>query len=335
MSRLKMAVVGLHFGKTLIQREIIEGYGKEYFELVGVCDLNEALRASAAQQYGCSAYANLAEVLADDAIDLVALLTGPNGRAKLIDSILDAGKGVMTTKPFETSSTEALRVLQKARKLDIPVFLNSPEAVASRDIVQLQRWREEYGLGRLVGYQAHTWSSYREKPTGDWYDDPKLCPAAPILRLGTYCVGFLSWFLPEVETAQVLTSRIFTERPTADNAIMNILHTDGTLGSLYASFCVNDGQRGRYSMQLQFENGVLYRNMGPSAQEGWKQNVDLSMVAQYEGETIRLRMNLPYAENDYRWDWMAGVLRGELSLEDTVTPEQVATCVRIMELLHD
>ena len=38
MKRYRMAVVGLHFGKWLIDNEIIKGYAAPYFELAAVCD---------------------------------------------------------------------------------------------------------------------------------------------------------------------------------------------------------------------------------------------------------------------------------------------------------
>ena len=110
MKRYRMAVVGLHFGKWLIDNEIIKGYAAPYFELAAVCDQNEVLAHACAREYHVKAYTRLEDALADRDIDLVTLITGPNHRAKLLDKIVDAGKAVMTTKPFETDAAEALRL---------------------------------------------------------------------------------------------------------------------------------------------------------------------------------------------------------------------------------
>lgn len=159
-----MAVVGLHFGKWLIDNEIIKGYAAPYFELAAVCDQNEVLAHACAREYHVKAYTRLEDALADRDIDLVTLITGPNHRAKLLDKIVDAGKAVMTTKPFETDAAEALRILKKAEAAGVPLFINSPQPVAPDDIACIQEWQEKYALGRLVGYHASNWASYREDP---------------------------------------------------------------------------------------------------------------------------------------------------------------------------
>ena len=51
MKRYRMAVVGLHFGKWLIDNEIIKGYAAPYFELAAVCDQNEVLAHACAREY--------------------------------------------------------------------------------------------------------------------------------------------------------------------------------------------------------------------------------------------------------------------------------------------
>ena len=78
MKRYRMAVVGLHFGKWLIDNEIIKGYAAPYFELAAVCDQNEVLAHACAREYHVKAYTRLEDALADRDIDLVTLITGPN-----------------------------------------------------------------------------------------------------------------------------------------------------------------------------------------------------------------------------------------------------------------
>ena len=50
MKRYRMAVVGLHFGKWLIDNEIIKGYAAPYLELAAVCDQNEVLALACARE---------------------------------------------------------------------------------------------------------------------------------------------------------------------------------------------------------------------------------------------------------------------------------------------
>lgn len=335
MKRYRMAVVGLHFGKWLIDNEIIKGYAAPYFELAAVCDQNEVLAHACAREYHVKAYTRLEDALADRDIDLVTLITGPNHRAKLLDKIVDAGKAVMTTKPFETDAAEALRILKKAEAAGVPLFINSPQPVAPDDIACIQEWQEKYALGRLVGYHASNWASYREDPDGTWYDDPEQCPAAPLLRLGIYCMSDLSWFIPEdIEELTVVQSRVFTRRPTSDNAHATVKHADGTLGSIYSSFCVGDGEVYQNRLELQFEGGSVTRKINSMLllEDDF---IELELSTQYHGKHLTEKRTLPKYGSGYRWDWMHHVLTGESLPEKHTRPEQIAKSIRLIEKVKE
>ncbi len=328
MKKKKMALVGLNFGKWLANNELINGAASPYFDLALVCDMDEQLAKACAAEYGIDYCTDIADIIADDTIDIVVLMTGPNGRARLMDGLIDANKAVMTTKPFETDADEALRILEKAREKSVPLFMNSPQPVPPADIACILEWQEKHQLGRLVGYHAHNWANYREKPNGTWYDDPALCPAAPLLRLGIYCLDDLGWFIPDAgETVCVEQSRIFTGRPTADNACVLIRHGDGTIGTIYSSFCVHDGLPYPRALSLQFENGVVTRTTHHDKRAGDLVTVSLSALQKSLEETQSFRMK----GRGYRWDLMYDMLEGLPLPANSTTPQQVVKGVRLLE----
>lgn len=334
MKRLRLAVVGLHFGKVLIEEEIITGLGVSFFELVAVCDQRESVLRECAESYGVSGYGSIEEMLATEALDLVALMTGPGGRAELMDSILDRGMAVVTTKPFENSAREAERILKKAEKLGIPIFINSPEPVPFEDIQQMLTWREQYHMGKLVGYHACTWAAYREQADGSWYDNPLLCPAAPLFRLGIYSINNLGWFTEEVESILLMQSRIFTERPTADNAQMSIYHRDGCLGSIYASFCIHDTEPYKDSLELRFENGVMRRTICTD-DDRVGNRIAISLVTGSEGRTLRLSQDMPRYGRGYRWEAIYRILTDKPGAGILVSTEQIVRGVRLLEMIRE
>ncbi len=101
----------------------------------------------------------------------------------------------MTTKPFELDPKAAMATLREARRRHRIIHLNCPAPLLSPDLEQIERWREEFQLGKPVGARADAWTNYREKADGSWYDDPKLCPVAPIFRIGIYLITISSTFL--------------------------------------------------------------------------------------------------------------------------------------------
>src|SRR5690606_34588240 len=104
--------------------------------------------------------------------------------AGLLRKIIDAGKDIMTTKPFELDADAALEVLRYADSIGRIIHLNSPGPCISQDLACIDEWRTVYDLGDPVSCLQSVWVRYDEEPgpEGDWLDDPIRCPVAPIFR---------------------------------------------------------------------------------------------------------------------------------------------------------
>ncbi|MER7250638.1 Gfo/Idh/MocA family oxidoreductase [Kribbella sp. NPDC000426] len=252
---VRMAVVGLHFGRTML-RTLGDS---PMIDMVGVCDLDQDLTASVAADEGVRHYADLDEILADPEVDAVGLFTSPVGRAALLSRIVRSGKPVVTTKPFDIDPDQARAVLDEAGRRGVVIRLNSPSPSPSADLSLIGRWRTGHHLGRPIGAHAAVWASYQERPDGSWYDDQWRCPAAPITRLGVYLVNDLIRLMGPAERVQVLSSRVRTGRPTADNAQLALTFPGGALATVFASFCVDDGLAYGNELTVHFERGTITR----------------------------------------------------------------------------
>ena len=328
--RIRIGIVGLNFGRHIVE-EITIGHAKSLFELVAVCDFDAAKAASVAAAAGAQVYSDLGQMLADPAIDAIGLFTGPGGRAKLVQRIVAAGKPVITTKPFETDPVAALAVLREARALGVPVHLNSPGPLASADLVRIEQWREAHSLGRPVGARADVWVRYHEKPDGTWYDDPQMCQAAPLVRLGIYLINDLVRILGPAQEVFVQHSRLFTERPTADNSQASIKFENGALANCFASFCVDDGDYYRNGLTLNFERGTIYRNNGPVRPDAAIGACEMSLVMMRDGmRAVVERAEIGAMSGGYQWETFARAVRGEI-IEGEITPEQIASALRVLQ----
>jgi predicted dehydrogenase len=332
--KLGIGIVGIGgFGKHIIEEQILGGDASRFLNLLMVCDTDRTRANAAAAQYAVSPVYDIDVLLADQRVTVVGLFTGPVGRASLVRRAIQAGKDVITTKPFERDADAALEVLREARALNRVVYLNSPGPTMSFDLAQITHWRDEFELGRPVAARAEVWASYRENPDGSWYDDPDLCPAAPITRLGIYLINDLMRLFGDVETVQVLTSRLFTGRPTCDNAQLSLRFTNGALANIFASFCVNDGQFWRNAMTLNFENGTVYRNVGPARGPDARKNPELALVLNNENGPVARSVTAMESSEDYPWETFYHAVRGQRP-PDEITPEQVAAGLRVLAAMR-
>ena len=99
-----VGVVGL----GMISRPHLEGYNAaDGAELVAVCDVDAARANAAAERYGAKAYTDLGQLLADPAVDAVALQLPHQLHHRLAKQALQAGKHVIVEKPLTVSEIEA------------------------------------------------------------------------------------------------------------------------------------------------------------------------------------------------------------------------------------
>jgi predicted dehydrogenase len=335
MKRIPIAIVGLNFGRHILE-EIVNGPGADHVQLAAVCDIDPAKAQACAEKYGVEGFTDLDQLLKQKDIPAIGLFTGPGGRADLLNKILDAGKDVMTTKPFEIDCQAGLEVLRRAKKLGRIIHLNSPAPCWSPDLATIQEWRDTYQLGRAVGCNLSVWVRYHEQADGSWYDDQAKCPAAPIFRLGIYLINDLVRLFGEAEKVAVFASRLFTGRPTADNAQLMVLFKNGVIANIYASFCIEDGDHYRNSMTLNFERGTIYRNTGPIRNTTTSSQAEIALVM---GSTnvkrhIAAEKTLTASSGGYQWDHFAAAVQGQ-HIPEVTTPEIVIGGLRILEAMRE
>lgn len=328
---LSIAVVGLGFGRWIL-KQLVSPELKPFFRLAAVCDLDAAKAAQYAAEYGVPAR-SLDDLLADAEVPVLGLFTGPAGRAGLLRKIIRAGKDVMTTKPFERDADEGRAVLEEAISLGRIIHLNSPSPLLPPDVAQIRAWQEVHRLGAPVAAQVSTWVSYREKPDGTWLDDPELCPVAPIFRLGIYALNDIVSLFGPADEVYVMSSRLFTERPTADHAQLAVRFKSGALVTVMASFCINDGAHYRNSMTLNFVDGTVYRNVGADAKAGSLATLEVVGVREEKSQVLE-RLQVDGTSGAYQWEsFYRAVATRTLTPADF--PERVATALRVIEAMAE
>jgi len=126
---------------------------------------------------------------------------------------------------------------------------------------------------------------------------------SPLFKVVAVCnrdparsVNDLIALLGPVSAVQVTASRLVTGRPTADNAVLSLPFASGAVGSVLASFCVDDGNRFGSRLTVGYAGGVVTRRSTVSSPVG---DPVLSLVTA-AGPTWPQRTNWVFPANA-RW----------------------------------
>lgn len=330
-----IVIVGLNFGAHIVEQLAGEVPGHNV-RLVGLCDLDHAkAKALAAKHGNLRVYDSIDAILTDPEVDAVGLYTGPNGRAALLQKIIRTGKDVMTTKPFEYDVAAAAAVLEEARRLGRVIHLNSPNPGGSPDLSVIHKWEEQFDLGTPVAARGETWTYYRDEADGSWYDDPERCPVAPIFRIGIYLINDMVNILGRARQVGVLQSRMFTGRPTPDNAQLAIEFESGAVANIFASFCVRDGDHYRAGLTVNYERGTVYRNVGAQRTVNDGEGCELGVVVNekmWAPRQLAAEATVVTNSGDYDWAGFAAAVRREPDAP-TYDPEHILEPLRIVNAM--
>lgn len=327
---LPIGIVGLNFGRHILE-QLQREPASRHLRLAAVCDLDSAKVAEFATKYNVVGYTSLEALLADPAIPAVGLFTGPAGRSVLLGQILRSGKDVLTTKPFEVDPAAARRVLDEARSLGRIIHLNAPAPALTPALFKIREWVAAHDLGHPVFARGEITADYREQADGSWYDDPLRCPVAPIFRLGIYMLHDLVRLLGPVASVQVQHSRIRTGRPTPDNAQLSLSFANGALGSIYATFCVDNGQHYANALLLHYERGTIQLNLDAAPYGKAGATSRLRLITQRDQHVATEDWSCPGSTGAYQWEeFQRAVLTRDLA---SVPAEEIVQGIGLIQAM--
>lgn len=163
--------IGFEHGTAITQVQ-----GLEY---ALVCDRNEERLALARQAFpGIRTCLNLEQVAEDPTIDVVIVSTPPNTHAAITMQMLEAGKHVVSEKPFclTTAEADAMIALARERRLALTVYQCrrwDPDFLAIQGVVRRGTIGDIFHMETFIGGYAHPcdyWHSHEPISGGVFYD---------------------------------------------------------------------------------------------------------------------------------------------------------------------
>ena len=121
MANVGMAVVGCgtwgtHHAQTYAQYP--------YSDLIAVCDINEEQARRTGQHFGVDHYTDYEEMLKDDSIHAVAVVTPDFAHADPVVAAAQAGKHIICEKPLCTTREDAIRMMEAVKANNVQIMVD-------------------------------------------------------------------------------------------------------------------------------------------------------------------------------------------------------------------
>lgn len=206
-------------------------------------------------------YNRLDDIAASDEIDFALLITPPNARLEIVETLAKAGKPILMEKPVARNLEEAKQIVEICEKADVPL-----------GVVFQHRFREASVAARALIDSDVLGSLYLAEITVPWwrsqsyYDEP---------GRGTYARDgggvLISQAVHTMDLALSLTGPVASVQAMAattaahdmeseDFAVAGLRYTNGAVGSLVASTASYPGKS--ETIQLHFEKASILLDSG-------------------------------------------------------------------------
>lgn len=190
-------------------------------ELVAFCDLVEEKAVSAKERYGTAdakAYTDYQQLLAENDLDVVHVLTPNATHAELTIAALEAGNHVLCEKPMAINSKEAEAMIEAAKRTGKKLTIGYQNRFRT-DSRYLHEVCAEGELGEIYSAKAHA-VRRRAVPTWGVFLDEEAQGGGPLIDIGTHALDLTLWMMNNYKPKYVVgnTYHALSQTKNAANA---------------------------------------------------------------------------------------------------------------------
>ncbi|MBP2643536.1 MAG: Gfo/Idh/MocA family oxidoreductase [Firmicutes bacterium] len=173
-------------------------------EMVAFCDLIEERAIEGAKKYGVSdakVYTDYRELLKDESIDVIHVLTPNVSHSPITVAAFEAGKHVLCEKPMAHTSADAQKMLDAAKRSGKKFTIGYQNRFRS-EVQTLHKACEAGKLGDIYFAKAHA-VRRRAFPTWGVFQDKSQQGGGPLIDIGTHALDITLWMMDNYKPKSV------------------------------------------------------------------------------------------------------------------------------------
>jgi len=201
-------------------------------ELVGVCDVDAAALAAAAERSGAAPFCSLDALLAGCDADVVVLATPSGLHAEQAVCVAAAGRHVVTEKPMATRWQDGKRMVHACDQAGVFLFVVKQNR-RNPTLQLLKRAVDRGRFGRIYMVSVNVfWTRPQEYyDSAEWRGTWEFDGGAFMNQASRY-VDLLDWLVGPIESVQAFTATLARNIEVEDTGVMSLRWRGGALGSM-------------------------------------------------------------------------------------------------------
>ena len=192
---------GIAVGKHLIS---LAKY-RDKVEIVAFCDIIQERAENARVEFNypeAKVYTDYKELLKDDTIDVVYVLTPNRSHGYITVDSLNSGKHVMCEKPMAKNASEAREMVEAARKTGKKLTIGY-QSRFRKDSMYLKKLIDRGELGEIYFAKAHA-VRRRAVPTWGVFTNEYEQGGGSLIDIGTHALDLTLWMMNNYEPEAVM-----------------------------------------------------------------------------------------------------------------------------------
>ena len=212
-------------------------------KLIGGYDQVPAAADRLGDKFGCRAYHDLKDMLADPDVDVVTIGTPSGAHLEPAVAAARAGKHVIVEKPLEITLRRCDKIIAECEKAGVTLSTIFPSRFHASS-VEMRRAVDAGRFGRLtVGDAFVKWYRSQEYyDSGAWRGTWELDGGGALMNQAIHTVDLLSWLMGPVAEIRAQTGLLAHRRIDVEDVAMAVLQFEnGALGVIQGTTSVTPG----------------------------------------------------------------------------------------------
>ncbi len=232
MSKVKLAVIGLNFGKTHARNIKTDSVDAE---LVAVCDILEPL-AAFAKELEVPFYTDYKEMFEKEHLDGIVIAVPPHVHAEVATFFLEHGVHTFVEKPITHSLEEADALIAASEKSGAKLLVGHQHRFDPG--VMLTKQKIESGeIGQLIGFHVYGVYSKLKGYFKDEWRNKRETGGGPLTSNGIHDIDRIRYICGDIESVTALMSNKYRGFEVEDTMAVSIKCKNGVVGTYYVSDC--------------------------------------------------------------------------------------------------